>query len=113
MTLKKPTELEKELLEENAMLRRKLSPLEDPEFTDELSRKLAIADLNKYIRKFRKTPHVVVSLRDIAKVCSLDEDKATLTNIGRSLQALCWERSAINGNLVFVMPLEEYDNVYS
>lgn len=97
-----------DLEKENAMLRRKLSPLEDPEFTKMLALRLGGVSLLHYQRKFRRADYIVVSLHDIARSCDLSTDKPTLTNIARSLQALCWERSAIGGNLVFVMPLQEY-----
>lgn len=97
-----------DLKKENAMLRRKLSPLEDPKFTDDLALRLGPLDLAQYKRKFRKSEYVVLSLSEVARICALPHDKPTLTNIARSLQAMCWERSAIGGNLVFVMPLKEY-----
>lgn len=97
-----------DLKKENAMLRRKLSPLEDPEFTKMLALRLGPLDLAQYKRKFRKADYIVLSLSEVARICTLPHDKSTLTNIARSLQAMCWERSAIGGNLVFVMPLQEY-----
>lgn len=113
MTLQKPTPLEKELLAENAMLRRKLSPMEDPEFTRQLAVELAEVDLMEFCRQYRKGgEYIVVEPKTIAKVCFGDEapNLPLLTNIGRSLQALCWERSAINGRLVFVMSRKEYED---
>lgn len=112
MSKAKPTPLEKELLAENAMLRRKLSPLEDPEFTRQLALAMAKADFQDCLRPFRKDFYVVITPKLVAERCFGDvaPQLPLLTNIGRSLQALCWERSAINGNLVFVMPREEYEN---
>lgn len=112
MTLQKPTPLEKELLAENAMLRRKLSPLEDPEFTRKLAMAMSKVDLMEFCRPYRKGEYVVVEPKTIAKRCFGDmaPQLPLLTNIGRSMQAMCWERSAINGRLVFVMPRREYED---
>lgn len=103
------TEYEK-LLEENRMLRRKLSPLEDPDFTKALAYKLGPVDLSANCKKHRGTSYVVVTPRQVAKICGFNEDTRTLANIGRSLQAMLWERSYMSGELVFMMKLEEYKN---
>lgn len=100
-----------ELLAENKRLRHKLSPLEDTEFTKELALKMAVIDLTEnFSREFRKAPHVVITPRELADLCGYEATIPTLTKIGRSLQAMCWERSALHGNLVFVMPLREYED---
>lgn len=100
-----------ELKQENERLRRKLSPLEDPKFTQMLGMKLAGIDLrDNYQRLFRKKNYIVVTPGEIADLCGLPRELPVLTNIGRSLQAMCWERSALHGNLVFVMPLKEYED---
>lgn len=99
-----------ELLEENARLRRKLSPLEDTDFTAKLAVRMGALNLSDRVRKFRRGKYVVITPREVAELCGLSTDMPTLTNIGRSLQAMCWERSALNGNLVFVMSVEEYQN---
>lgn len=103
------TEYEK-LLEENKLLRRKLSPLEDPDFTKVLAIKLAPVDLKGNAKKVRGGQYVVVTPRQVARICGFQEDTRTLANIGRSLQAMLWERSYMSGELVFMMKLEEYKN---
>jgi hypothetical protein len=99
-----------QLQQEVDRLRRKLSPLEDKEFTKKLALLLAGKNLLKFKKKFRRGTYIVVTPRDIADLCGLPADMPVLTNIGRSLQAMCWERSAKNGSLVFVMPIEEYES---
>ena len=98
-----------QLQQEVERLRSKLSPLEDKEFTKKLAILLAGKDLLKFKRKFRRGTYIVVAPRDIAEICGLPCEMHVLTNIGRSLQAMCWERSAKNGTLLFVMPIEEYE----
>lgn len=90
-------------------LRHKLSPLEDKKFTAKLVMLMADKDLMQFKRKYRRKDHIVVTPKDVADLCGLPAELPVLTNIGRSLQALCWERGATNGQLVFVMPLEEYN----
>ena len=98
-----------ELLKENMRLREKLSPLENKAFTQELAIKLASINLaENHMRLFRGSNYVVVTPGAIADMCGYERTIPNLTNIGRSLQAMCWERSALHGNLVFVMPLQEY-----
>lgn len=98
------------LIREIERLRAKLSPLEDKKFTEKLALLMADKDLTKFKRKHRRKDFIVVSPSDIADICGLPHELHVITNIGRSLQAMCWERSAVNGKLVFVMPLEEYEN---
>lgn len=98
-----------QLMKEVERLRHKLSPLEDKEFTRVLAGLMGGEDLGRFEKKFRKSRYIVVTPREIAEVCGLPQELHVLTNIGRSLQAMCWERSAINGTLVFVMPVEEYN----
>lgn len=98
-----------ELKAENEKLRHKLSPLEDPEFTRALALKLGPQSLLPYQQRFRKGDYIVISPADVAELCGLDRHNIrTVTNVARSLQAMCWERSAKGGNLLFVMPLQEY-----
>ena len=98
-----------QLQREVERLRHKLSPLEDKDFTTMLTRKMAKHDLLQFRRKFRKGDYVVISPSELADLCGIDPNMHTFTNIGRSLQALCWERSALHGQLIFVMPVEEYN----
>lgn len=102
----------KDLKKELERLRRKLSPLEDPEFTEFLQGKMKDLDLSPFQRSFRRAEYIVVTPGQIAELCGLAPLRPTITNIGRSLQALCWERSALHGQLVFVMSIGEYHEVH-
>lgn len=101
------------LEEEVAHLKRKLSPMQEPKFTGELALKMANVDFSKYKRRFRKDEYVVLTIRNVSEECFGDPEPnaPTATNIGRSLQALGWERSALTGGLVFVMKLTEYKEI--
>lgn len=98
-----------ELEQEVAMLRRKLSPLENKEFTALLAEKLEHTDLLSKQRNFRGGNYIVVFPKEFwFELYGEEGNSYQLTNLGRSLQALCWERSAINGHLCFVKEVEEY-----
>lgn len=100
-----------ELEAEVAKLRKKLSPLEDKSFTAKLAARMASVDWRKYRQKFRDGDYIVVTPRQVGEECFGETPNIpTSTKIGRSLQALLWERSALHGNLVFVKPLEEYES---
>src|SRR3546814_10433882 len=65
----------------------------------------------KYRQKFRGGDYIVITPRQVGEECFGEIPNIPMaTNIGRSLQALCWERSALHGNLVFVMTVEEYEH---
>lgn len=100
---------------EVARLRHKLSPKEDKEFTKLVVRRMDINHTGR-LKHFGlvkngaivMTPAQVwdnimgrapgsYSVKDTTKLC-------------RSLQALGWERGAHNGNLIFSITVEEYDN---
>lgn len=88
--------------------------MEDKAFTATLIKAMAGLDLSEYRTKFRGADYIAVTPKQIGVLCFGSEpNKPTATNIARSLQALCWERSAINGHLLFVMPLEEYHALQS
>lgn len=98
-----------ELLKENERLRKKLSPLEDPAFTERLALKLASVSLRGQVREIRGQDHVVVVPKDLFRALfNAEPDQKDLTNMARSLQAMCWERYAHNGMRMFIMPLTEY-----
>lgn len=97
-----------DLAKEVERLRHKLSPMEDKEFTAKLALLMADKDLLQFKTKFRKKDYIVVTPREVAMLCGLPHELPVYTNIGRSLQAMCWERSALHGNLIFVMPYDEY-----
>lgn len=104
----------KQLEAEIRMLRHKLSPLQNPEFTEAVADRLALTNLSSYNRKFRGGEYVTVTLGEMWRALwpEVVPDRRSLTNLGRSLQALLWERSALHGEVVFVMPLEEYHEQY-
>lgn len=93
-------------------LKRKLSPLEDPKLTAELSLKLASIDLMPYKKDLRRGAYIVVTPALIHElVYGSTPTSRQASAIGRSLQAMLWERSALSGDLVFVMPIEEYEEI--
>lgn len=106
----KPTyeELEKEV----ARLRGKLSPLEDKEFTAELKEYFAMPSV---FMALQRLSHLVrgrdcISARpgDIwAVIFGTEGNTREIAKLGRSLQALGWERGAKRGNLIFTIPVEE------
>lgn len=93
-------------------LKRKLSPLEDPKLTAELSLKLAKIDLMPYKKTMRRGTYIVVTPALISElVYGRHPTSREASAIGRSLQAMLWERSALSGDLVFVMPVDEYKEI--
>jgi hypothetical protein len=99
-----------ELEQENARLRRKLSPLEDPVFTEELRAKLSGIDLNQFQRSFRGGPHIILKPNEVwVMAFNTTPSNRDITVMGRSLQAMGWERSALHGQRIFVMKQEEYN----
>lgn len=91
-------------------LKNKLSPLENKSFTQGVLEAMAYADLRKYERDFRGSKHYVLTPLEMWGECFSDEPcNYDLTVLGRSLQALYWERSALNGNLVFVKKVSEHE----
>lgn len=99
-----------ELEKENARLRRKLSPLEDPVFTEKLKAALSGIDLNQFQRSFRGGPHIILRPNELWLMAfKTQPSNREMTVMGRSLQALGWERSALHGQRIFVMRQEEYD----
>lgn len=100
-----------ELVKEVEALRRKLSPLEDKEFTKEFIESSKDLDLSQYRRDFRGKPHIVLDPVVVWKeVYGSHPKKCEVAMLGRTLQALLWERSALNGNRVFVKTVEELEN---
>lgn len=98
-----------ELEAEVALLRHKISPLEDKEFTEELAFHLGMVDLSSRSRKFRGGSYIVVYPAELYQLLFGRKGNAhELVKMGRSLQALLWERSALHGDLCFVMETDEY-----
>ena len=104
------TKTYEELLEENKLLRRKISPLEDPDFTRHLEHKMKGLDLSKFRRNFRDGEYIVLYPNEFYELAFGEEGNTRdITDLGRSLQALLWERSAIIGKLCFVKEVSEYE----
>jgi len=93
-------------------LRKKLSPLEDSEFTDKIKPRLGEADFSPFVRSFKGVECVVLSPREAHRLLldNADPDLHELTLMGRSLQALLWERSYLKGILVFTKTLQEIED---
>lgn len=91
-------------------LRHKISPMEDVLFTTKLKDAMAKIDMDQYLRSFRGRMYYMVDLQTIWHECfNTTPNRHDLMVVGRSLQALLWERSALNGNLRFVKPVEEFE----
>lgn len=103
-----------ELMKEVEALRKKLSPLEDKEFTREFLEAAKDADFEQYTRNFRGAPHIVLDPQEVWRlVFGTEPNKHDIMVLGRTLQALMWERSALSGARIFVKTLEEYrDETY-
>lgn len=97
-----------ELVAEVKRLRAKLSPLEDREFTRQL-----VPLMNKaLVEDFRKGPKYIVRPQELYEnLFGVQGTTRELSILGRSLQALGWVRSAMRGNLVFTMTVEEFEHV--
>lgn len=90
-----------ELEAENRALKRAISPLEDPIFTAEIEARLK--DYDVPVRTIRGGEYYVISPADFwAETCGGRPNRREVAELGRSLQALLWERTAINGERVFV-----------
>lgn len=91
-------------------LRHKISPMEDVVFTSKLKEAMKLIDMRPYQRSFRGRIYYMVDLGTVWAECfGTTPNRHDLTMVGRSLQALLWERSALHGNLRFVKPIEEYE----
>lgn len=93
-------------------LQHKLSPLEDKDFTAKILPLLQAADLHKFERKYKGGLCAVASPSDFWELLfpGTEPNMHELTVLGRSLQALLWERSYLRGSLVFTKPLSEVDS---
>lgn len=92
-------------------LRSKLSPLEDKKFTEKIRPLMEAVDFAPYERQYKSTKCVVLTPNDAWELLFPGEqyNLHELTVLGRSLQALLWERSYLRGNLVFTKTLLEID----
>lgn len=92
-------------------LRKKLSPLEDRGVTDKVAAAMVGVDLTPYLRRFKGEDTLVLSLKEMWEALFPNE-QANLhdyTVLGRSLQALLWERSYLQGGLVFTKTPQEVE----
>jgi hypothetical protein len=99
-----------ELVAEVARLRAKLSVGEDKEFTAEIKSLMPSEDLlanDCHVRNDRITIRPAEMWSYMFKG---DPSTRDLAKLGRSLQARGWARSAKRGNLVFTIPVEEYEH---
>lgn len=94
-------------------LRHKLSPLEDKELTARLSLALSKIDLSKYKQSLRRGEYIVVTPAVVSDLVFGDPTPTSYkaSAIGRSLQAMLWERSSLHGDLIYVMPVSEYEEI--
>lgn len=97
-----------ELETEVRRLRAKLSFGEDEEFTKEVRREFPSAEC---LDKFQKKGKFIVRPADMWDLIFPDVPASTrdLAKLGRSLQAMGWARSARLGNVVFTLPIDEYE----
>lgn len=102
-----------DLMQENDLLRHKLSPLQDKKLTAELALAMAKVDFSEYKRELKRGTYIVVTPQLVSALAFGNPEPTSRQSaaIGRSLQALLWERSALSGDLVYVMPIEEYEEI--
>lgn len=101
----------KELVREVERLRTKLSPLENKEFTAKVKAAMDKFDLSEFRQQYRGSPYLVGRPGELwGALMDGEPNSRDITLLGRSLQALGWERSAHQGNIVFRIPLEEYES---
>jgi hypothetical protein len=92
-----------------ARLRYKLSPLEDRGFTELIEPMLRQLDFTDYVRRYKGGEYIVLTPRIVwDELFDEEPNLYDLTKMGRSLQALLWERSYLKGNLIFVKSTKEY-----
>lgn len=90
-----------ELEAQNRALKRAISPLEDPIFTAEIEARLKTYEVP--VRTLRGDEYYVISPVEFwSETCGGRPNRREVAELGRSLQALLWERTAINGERVFV-----------
>jgi len=92
------------------LYRRKLSPLEDRDFTAKYKAKEPRGWLNKQQAKRGNKLYIQFNLPDLWKATFKADapNRVALARLGRSLDALGWERTKRGGNLFFRMTVEEF-----
>lgn len=90
-------------------LRHKISPLENKKFTASMLPLWRGVDFGAFTRKYKGAECVVLSPQEAWDLIYPDQEptKYDLAVMGRSLQALLWERSYQQGYLVFSKPCLE------
>lgn len=100
----KPTYEELEI--ENRRLKAKLSAGEDKDFTKEIKERQPSADL---LTKYESRGVYIMRPREMwDEIFTTIPSTNDLARLGRSLEAMGWVRSALRGNVVFKMKVEEY-----
>src|SRR5262245_35215984 len=91
-------------------LQYKISPLEDKEFTTVLKAAMVKADLSPFLRHRDGRSYYRVTAKELWYACFAENPSIQdATELGRSLQAMLWERSASKGIRVFIKSKEEFD----
>lgn len=102
-----------ELRAEVERLRAKLSPLEDRDLTIKVKAAMRVNPLKAepYIPRGSHKPILLYRPADLWQELFNEEGNTRdYMRLGRSLQAMGWERSAKSGNLVFALPVEELES---
>jgi len=88
----------------------KLSPLEDKVFTARFLAKEPKSWMSKQIVERGGMPYIMFNLPDVWQAAFKEPSphRSALTNLGRTLDALGWERTKVGGLLFFRMPLKEF-----
>jgi len=90
-------------------LRKKLSPLEDREFTTKFLAQQPLSWMQKQIRTRRGAPVISLKLPSAWHATfGTEGNNHELTVLGRSLQALGWERRVQDGANFFQLSLAEF-----
>lgn len=92
-------------------LLKKISPMAVPEDVVAVREKLMATDMEKlFIRSYRGGTYIVFRLKDIWPLFypNVRANLKTLARLASSLQANFYERSALNGDMVFVKEVNEY-----
>ena len=98
-----------QLLAENERLRRALAPAVDAKMLGEVEEGMKHVDLRRHVRTIRGKDHVAVTPKDLYQLLFCEVGSVRdITDLGRSLDALGWQRYAHNGVRYFVLPMGDY-----
>jgi len=91
-------------------LQYKISPLEDKDFTATLKYAMKDADMRQFLKHRDGRSYYRVTAKELWMACFGENPSVQeATILGRSLQAMLWERSASKGLRVFIKSKEEYE----